>query len=100
MVRRNEGTLWTTLEDQLVLLDVQTGRYYQANEVGALIWDLIEESRSIPEIVNQVVSNYRVEHEQCRQDVLKFVHALTAAGFAVNDQSSEGAVGLHESSAE
>jgi hypothetical protein len=87
-VSRNQSTLWTKLDNKLVLLDIELGRYYEANALGSLIWEMIEEPRTVAGIVEQIVSRYRVDHEQGRSDVLKYLGDLSAAGLIVMDESA------------
>ena len=88
-VSRVPDVLWTELEGQAVLLNIASSRYYQTNQLGRVIWESLETPRRVAEIVEQVVSRYRVEREQCRRDVLGFLAGLQAAGMIVLDGESE-----------
>jgi hypothetical protein len=82
-VSRVPGVLWTQLEGQGVLLNIATSRYYQANQVGRVIWESLETPRRIADVVARVVARYRVDSDQCRRDVLDFLTKLHAAGLVV-----------------
>lgn len=71
------------MDSQVALLSVDHGRYFEANKLGGVIWRLLEEPHSVSDIVNYLISGYRVEREQCMTDVVRFLNALTAAGLAV-----------------
>ena len=66
--------------DGLVLLDVAAGAVFAANPVGARIWQLLDEQRTTPEIVRQLVRDYDVAADRAEGDVAAFVAALVARG--------------------
>jgi hypothetical protein len=62
--------------DEVVLLNIESGGYYGLNEVGARIWCLIQEGRSIGEIIKALVKEYEVSEESLRADVRQFLDDL------------------------
>jgi hypothetical protein len=66
----------TTLEDEAVILHLRDGVYYSLNQVGASIWNLLQEARTITEIRNIILSEYEVEPQQCETDLLKLLQEL------------------------
>jgi hypothetical protein len=53
---------------------------YTLNEVGATIWELIDGTTTVEEIVSAVTRGFEVDTEQARVDVLEFVTSLAQAG--------------------
>ncbi len=53
---------------------------YTFNEVGALIWSLIDGSRTVDEIAGAVVDEFDVDLDEARRDVVQFVSTLSEAG--------------------
>ena len=82
-VSRVPDVLWTQLDGQAVLLNIASSRYYQANQLGRVIWESLETPRRIADVVEHVVSRYRVDHERCRRDVMAFLTRLHDAGLVV-----------------
>lgn len=80
MISRNPSVLWTELDQQLVLLNLERNRYFEASGVGGVIWQLLEQPRSLAELVEHLVANYRVDAASCEADVRGFVDELSAAG--------------------
>ena len=70
----------TTLDDEAVILNLKDGVYYGLNPVGARIWDLIQESRTVGEIRNIILEEYEVEPERCEQDLVQLLNELAAKG--------------------
>ena len=53
---------------------------YTLNEVGTLIWQLIDGQRNIGEIVQSVRQAYDVEGEEVTRDAVDFLSSLEKAG--------------------
>ncbi|WP_299486429.1 lasso peptide biosynthesis PqqD family chaperone [Acaryochloris sp. IP29b_bin.137] len=64
------------LAGESVILNLKTGMYFGLNEVGASIWNLLQQPRSVQEICNQILDQYDVESDQCEQDVLRLLNEL------------------------
>lgn len=67
--------------DEIVLLNVRDGQYYGLNTVGASIWRLIQEPRTVSEVREQLLHEYGdVSPEACAQEVTAFVSAMLDLG--------------------
>jgi hypothetical protein len=62
------------------LLSMADGVYYGLNPVGSMIWDLVQEPRSVEELRDAVVARYEVEPERCEKDVLAVLAKLSRWG--------------------
>jgi len=55
--------IYTPLNDREgVLLHLKTQRYYSLNETGSLIWQYLQENKSLAEISQTLRENYEVEN--------------------------------------
>jgi coenzyme PQQ synthesis protein D (PqqD) len=73
-------------EDGLVLLDIDGGFVLTSNQVGARIWQLVDERRTLPDIARQVSADYGVPLDRAQQDVENFVAALLARGLVTEER--------------
>ena len=73
-----DGIVFQSLQDELVLLNLQTGVYFGLNEVGARIWQLIQAHQSAPlsNVRDALVDEYDVRQDRCTGDLLKLVARL------------------------
>jgi hypothetical protein len=62
------------------LLSMTDGVYYGLNLVGSMIWDLVQEPRSVEELRDAVLARFEVEPEQCEKDVLAVLAKLSGWG--------------------
>ena len=66
----------------LALLNLKSNIYYSLNSVGAFIWELIQEPRSLVAIQGAVLAHYNVDPERCRADVDALLKGLADNGLA------------------
>ncbi len=60
------------LDGETAILNMKTGVYYGLDTIGARIWNLIQQPRSVQEVGAALSNEYDVEPERCEKDV----HAL------------------------
>jgi hypothetical protein len=66
----------STLEDEVVILNLADSVYYGLNPVGAHIWTLIQQPRTIEEVVSMLLDEYEVERSQCLADVSALIQQM------------------------
>ncbi len=75
--KRNEGNfLISQLGQELVLMDTKTGDYLGINAVGTHIWNLLAGSKSVQELVTDLISHFEVTEAQCKTEVEQFLSDL------------------------
>lgn len=60
------------------LLHMETTRYHTINDIGALIWDLLEQPSTLPALVERVAAAVENAPPHLQEDVAAFVEALGA----------------------
>lgn len=77
----NPSVVSTELDDdESVLLDLNTRRYYTLNETGVVIWRHISDGRSIDEVKSAVLERFEVSVEEAESCVVEFVTNLEKEG--------------------
>lgn len=76
------------MDGEAVLINLSTGMYYSMADSATLIWSLIEQNRSMEDIVRNMVATYDVDAEQAREHLQQIVAELEQEGLVV--VSSEG----------
>jgi Coenzyme PQQ synthesis protein D (PqqD) len=69
-----------SLGDESAILNMKNSVYYGLNPVGARIWSLLREPRSVQELCEAIVHEYDVEGEQCERDVLDLLEKMKSEG--------------------
>lgn len=66
------------LGDDIVILDLKAGLYFSLDNVGAMVWQLIQEPRSVQELRVAILDAFEVAQDVCEQDLLALLRELTA----------------------
>ncbi len=64
--------------EEVVILNHKSGVYYGLNEVGARIWQIIQEPQSLANISDAIVQEYGVNPEVCNPDIISLLEKLYA----------------------
>lgn len=72
--------LFTTVEQDAVLLNTLTNKYYSLNEVGARFWTLLAEGKTLKEAHVALLEEFAVEAYPLEQDLLELVGRLRENG--------------------
>ena len=64
------------LGGEVAILDLSGGMYYGLDEVGARIWELVQEPRVVEDVQGVILEEYDVEPEIAKRDVLTLLQAL------------------------
>jgi len=66
------------LEDSTVIVHLGTGRIHHTNATGSRIWELLEQGRSLGEIVETLEKEFQAPAEQLQRETEGFVENLSA----------------------
>ena len=66
------------LDEEAVILHLKAGVYYGLDSVGARIWALIQEPKTVDQIKDAILKEYDVEPDRCERDVLALLQELAA----------------------
>ncbi len=79
-MKRSESAMARGVGDELVILDVNSGRYFGLNDVGALIWDLLEHDTTRGDLVDAVLASFDVGRDQAGSDIDDLITELVDRG--------------------
>lgn len=71
----------TRIDDEVVLMHVDTGHFHALKATGLAIWDLIDDSRDEAAISAELQQRFDVDPAECDREVARFVGELRGAGF-------------------
>jgi len=72
--------VFTALEDEVVILNLKTRRYFGLNESGVLIWQAVQTGKDVAEMTSSMAEVYDVTAEDAREAVVTFCQELLDAG--------------------
>jgi hypothetical protein len=68
------------LGEESAILNLKNSVYYGLDPVGARIWTLLQEPRSIGELRDVLIAEYEVEPAQCERDLLALLEKMRSEG--------------------
>jgi hypothetical protein len=71
----------TPLDDELVLMNIDTGSFHALKDTGLAVWQLIDGTRNHAAICAVLLEAYEVDPQACAREVSLFVDQMIAAGF-------------------
>jgi hypothetical protein len=79
-LQRKAAVVGADVADDAILLDIDTGYFFQLNSTGAKIWAFVEQPQTLGALTAHMAANYKVDAETCRSDVAEFVADLIERG--------------------
>lgn len=80
MLRRANGLMTAAVNDELLMMSIERGKYFNLNAVGTRIWELLETPTTLDGLVAMLIDEYDVAPGTVRQEVERFVNALLERG--------------------
>jgi len=80
---RNNKTISGRLHDELVMMEMEQGKYFSLNPVATRIWDLLEAPESIEGLCSRLSAEYEVDSGQCRKEVESYIHEMADLGLVL-----------------
>ena len=77
IIKQVAGFVTSEMDDELVMLHVKEGKYFNLGEIGGRIWQLIaNDGTSLRQIIETLCAEYEVTAAHCDADVQSFVEQL------------------------
>jgi hypothetical protein len=67
---------WCELVGEAVILHLRSSIYYGLNRVGARVWSLIQEPKTVGAISNTLLEQYDVAPDRCETELLDLLKEL------------------------
>ena len=80
ILRTGPNVQGASMQDETVLLDVSTGRYYTLNRLGSVIWEQCTLHNTVSEIHAVLCNRFDVEPDRALDDLIALVNDLIREG--------------------
>lgn len=80
VVKASKDQVSCDLLGEAAILDLKSGQYFGLNPIGSRIWELIQEPKSVAEILSSLLSEYDVEAARCESDLLGLLDEMERKG--------------------
>jgi len=68
------------LGDESAILNLKNSKYYGVNPIGARIWTLLKEPRSVLQLRDTLLSEYDIDENLCERDLLILLEEMKSEG--------------------
>ncbi|MEO8132469.1 MAG: PqqD family protein [Betaproteobacteria bacterium] len=85
-----KGQVSCDLVDEAVILDLNSAIYYGLNPVGARVWSLIQEPKTVSAVLDTLLEEYDTVAERCESDLLALLEELNSRQLIVVDPETNG----------
>lgn len=86
--RRRPQIAWVQLDGEAVLYDEESGDVHVLNPTGAIVWECLDGSITVAEVVGDLEAAYGDTTGTIRRDVMQLVTTLADAGLLVHTEST------------
>lgn len=66
----------TDLDGEKVIMNFEKGKYFSLNEMGSIIWEIINKETSVKKIIKLLITEYDVEEDVCEKCVFEYLNNL------------------------
>ncbi len=80
LITRKDSIVGADASDDAILLDIDSGYFFQLNKSAARVWHLLESPMPFAELCAVMQKNFTVDAVDCRADVGEFVTDMSERG--------------------
>ena len=77
-VARNGDILHAAIGDDVLMMSVSAGEYYDLNPVAGRIWELLEVPSTVAQLRDRLCAEFEVDCATCEDELLPFLGELQA----------------------
>jgi hypothetical protein len=68
------------LGDESAILNMKNSVYYGVNPVGATVWNLLKEAKTVGQIRDAILNEYEVDEVRCEKDLFALLEEMRSEG--------------------
>ena len=78
IVQRYSDMMSADVDEDVVMVNVQTGFYYAVSDVAREIWEAIERPTRISNLIEDLSASHDVDRSECEEQTLAFLETMLA----------------------
>ena len=78
VVQRRSNLMSADVDEDVVMVNVETGYYYAASDVAREIWEAIERPTKISDLIDDLTATHDVERSECQEQTVAFRETMLA----------------------
>ena len=73
IIAKNAEIVTADMDGEIVMMRIETGKYYNLGKMGSVIWAMLETPISLETLIEKLLEKFDVGCEQCEKEVLSFL---------------------------
>lgn len=74
-----EHVIGSSIDEAMIITSTNDDKFYGMNKIASVIWNLLESPISKEEVVSALLAQFKVEQQQCEQEVNFFFEEMKHA---------------------
>ena len=76
ILQRRTDMVFSHIDDEVVMMSIETGEYYGLNPVASRIWELLEKPHTFDQLINLLMQEFDIDQAGCHNDVTEFLNRM------------------------
>lgn len=82
-IKQNPKTIYTKLEDKIIILEAEKGKLLTLNQTASFIWEKSKRAVEVKKLVDKLCQEFEVERKIAAKDTQELVKKLLKRGLLV-----------------
>jgi hypothetical protein len=75
-LKRAENILFSEIDQDKVMIDIERGAYFGMNPVAGEIWELLESTHTPQQVIEKLLADYEIDAETCQAETLAVLQRM------------------------
>ena len=75
--KKSENLISTLLDDEIILLNMETDHYLRLNKTGSAIWNKIDEQKTFIDIIDEISKEFEINRILAEENIKDFFKMLS-----------------------
>lgn len=80
IIKRTNDQVSKKLNEVTIVMSIEEGKYFNLNRVASRIWEIIEQPKTIRQVVEQLLLEFEIAHDDCEREVKELIADLADLG--------------------
>ena len=80
LISRNTGILANQVGNEIVMMDMEKGKYFGTNRTGSYIWQVLETPMTFASLCSRLAADFNITEEKCMEEVSVFLQQMQNEG--------------------
>ncbi|MCK9624977.1 MAG: PqqD family peptide modification chaperone [Bacteroidales bacterium] len=74
--KKDNNLIISELDNDLVMMDIESGSYLSLNKTGRVIWEQLEQPIVVVNLIQQLMTRFLVDEKTCTAETLDFLNKI------------------------